>query len=608
MKLTSNQQKAVNHQDGPMLVLAVPGAGKTTILLKRLERLEKFISPSKIISITFSKAQSMDMKSGINSKSRIMTIHALCYMLLRQKYSLENRSLRLLESEIELKRKIIAKLFMEYNECEITDEEYEAFLRCIGFMKNSLLNTDFLKTIKFPHIDKIYEGYEKFKKDNHYIDFDDMLTKTYEYLNEDQEWTKSIRKKFKYYQLDEAQDTSLLQFKIIETLIWPNNNIIIVADDDQSIYSFRAGNPDYLLNFKNIFNDGEIIVLNENFRSQRNIVNLCKCFISQNEKRYYKDIYTRQVATNKIILKSFILHERQYKFIRKNINPNSSTLILYRNNSSAVNLMNFFYKSHIPINVISSNIQLFNRTIINDLCDIIKFSQEIDNFELFKEIYPKLNTYIKKEWIENTENVPYGVDIFDYLIESFELDEFYQQRFHSIKRDLKHIKSLKFCSKIKYIYHYLGYKEYLERQKKFFNKFLFNHDVFFESLFYFSDGLKTSEDFFNKLIFFEEQLHTRNTTNLHISSIHASKGMEFDDVFLIDMVENEFPNLSADKLTNLTQKEKLEEERRIFYVAISRAKERLFITTVGKRNGVEVKSSPFFDFIVNHSHPLNKKK
>lgn len=268
MKFTSKQLQAAKHLDGPLLVLAIPGSGKTTMLLERIKFLSEHIDSSKILNLTFSRIQANDMKKRFDSKdSNFMTIHAFCYLIIRNYLKKYNRQVNLIEDEkIYNKYNLVGEIYKNINKKKMSKEDLNLFFQKISFMKNSLLDISYLENVEISNADRIYLEYEKIKKQKHLLDFDDMQVYALELLN-DESLLRSIKNKYKYFQLDEGQDTSLLQFKILEKIVYPENNLLVVADDDQSIYSFRAADPKYLLNFKEIYKDAKIISLDTNHRS-----------------------------------------------------------------------------------------------------------------------------------------------------------------------------------------------------------------------------------------------------------------------------------------------------------------------------------------------------
>ncbi|MDU2354575.1 MAG: ATP-dependent helicase, partial [Anaerococcus sp.] len=419
MKLTEKQFQAANHINGPCLVLAVPGAGKTTMLLKRINILEKYIDPSHILSLTFSKTQANDMKIRYNGlKTNFMTIHAFCYLIIRNYYKKKNRRIKILESDdLYNKYNLIKQIYLNINGKIISSEDLDDFFSHVGYMKNSMDDISYLKNSQIKNIEKVYIAYEKFKKENFYIDFDDMQVIALKLLNEDNRLLRSVKSKYKYIQLDEGQDTSLIQFKLLEKIVYPENNLMVVADDDQSIYSFRAANPDYLLNFKKIYPDSKILTMDENHRSQANIVIGSKNFINQNQNRFKKDLYTNHPATTPIRLARLKNSKDAYKYIISHLDSNKKTAILYRNNISSLNMVSFLLKDNRDFSINNGSYDFFDSKILKDIINIISFSEDFDDVELFSNIYYMIKTYLNREDIEKLNQKPINYDIFDYLHE-----------------------------------------------------------------------------------------------------------------------------------------------------------------------------------------------
>ena len=220
MNLTNQQNLAANHIDGPILVLAGPGAGKTTMLLQRIANLSKIIDPSHILTITFSKNQAIDMEERYDGKeTNFMTIHAFCYLIIRNYLKKNNKSLRLLETDdLYSKYDLIRNIYYRLNNKKITNEDLKEFFKDISYMKNAMLNENYLKNSKVKECVKIYRAYENFKIKNFYIDFDDMQVIALKLIENDENLLNSIRNKYRYIQVDEGQDTSLIQFRIIEKI------------------------------------------------------------------------------------------------------------------------------------------------------------------------------------------------------------------------------------------------------------------------------------------------------------------------------------------------------------------------------------------------------
>ncbi len=600
MILTDKQILAKNHKNGPCMVLAVPGAGKTTMLLERIDELSKEINPEKILSLTFSRTQAMDMKKrferkeSIDYKTNFMTIHAFCYLVIRNYYKKSNRKLKILESDDSYnKYNLIQKIYFDINNRPMSNEDLKNFFSTVGYMRNSLSDISYLEKSDIKNIEKIYRIYENFKKENFYIDFDDMQTLAYRLLSEDHRLLISVKNKYKYIQLDEGQDTSLLQFKILEKIVYPENNLMLVADDDQSIYGFRAANPEYLLNFTNIFKDAKIITMNENHRSSTQIVNVSDSFIKLNKNRYEKDIFTKNPPKNKVNLVCRKDSYDAYKYIINHIEVGKTNAILYRNNISSLNLVSFLMEDKIKFAINSGSYDFFDSIVIKDMEKIIYFSENPNDVEVFSDIYYKIKTYLTKEEVRKLEYKPINSSIFDYLYEIVDDEKVYNLM--DKEKQIKHIRKLTIDRKISYIYSYMGYKDYIKMFSSKYNEVIFNKDLYLESIINFTKGLRTIDEFYDRVQTYKNYVNRNKNSNLILSTIHKSKGLEYDNVFVVDLVRNEFPMIvDQDDKAN-----ELEEERRIFYVAMTRARENLHLISLKKRFGIKVKPSPFYLDIKN---------
>lgn len=598
MKLTEKQIQAANHKNGPCLVLAVPGAGKTTMLLERIKILENQIDPKNILSLTFSRTQALDMKSRFEleneNKSNFMTIHAFCYLIIRNYYKKSKRELKILESDESYnKYNLIQKIYFDTNGKLMSSEDLRNFFTEVGYMRNSMADLSYLKKSQIKNVEKIYYTYENFKEENSYIDFDDMQTIALRLLNEHPNLLKSVKNKYKYIQLDEGQDTSLLQFKIIEKIIYPENNLMVVADDDQSIYSFRAAEPDYLLNFKSIFPDSKIITMDENHRSQANIVKVSNDFIRQNKKRYEKSLFTNKKATSKVHKNYAKDSKDAFSYILKNIEPNKINAILYRNNISSLNLVSFLMDAEIDFAINNGSRDFFDSKILKDMVNIINFSNDFYNVELFTEIYYMVKTYLSREEIDKLVLKPKNYTVFDYLHEYIDDEKAYGLL--RKEKEFKNLRNMSLDKQFAYIYKTMGYREYIKMFSNKYYEVVINKDLYIESMINFSKGLKNLNEFYSKIEVFEKILNKRNKSNIILSTIHKSKGLEYDNVFIVDLVRGEFP-----MIFDFTSKnDQLEEERRMFYVAMTRARENLHLISLKFRNDHKVEASEFYNFIKN---------
>lgn len=595
MKLTDKQLLAASHLDGPCLVLAVPGSGKTTMLLERIKILSKNINPSKILSLTFSRSQALDMAQRFGEDSpNFMTIHAFCYLIIRNYLKKQNKQVRLLESdELYNKYSLVSDIYYNLNKKKISREDLGLFFNQIGYMKNAMIDESYLDQVEIKNVKEIYRAYENFKKDHHYIDFDDMQIIALELL-EDKSLLKSIKRRYKYFQLDEGQDTSILQFKILEKIIYPENNLLVVADDDQSIYSFRAANPAYLLDFPKRYPDAKIYSLDQNHRSQKNIVTTADKFIQANKHRYSKDVFTNNPPGTSVKLAQVKDSKKLYEYIKHNLDMNKKAAILYRNNISSINLLTYLIKDGIDFSIVADNIDFFESKMFDDLIKIIEFSENFNQVELFQDIYYKIRTFLTKDLVDSLSLKPMNQNVFDFFYEK-DLKDYQVDALMKIEKEMKHIRPFPISRKISFIYKHMGYQDYANLISKKYLEETYNKDIFIESMVNFTEDLTSVEDIRKKISYVNTLIKIKKPTNLILSTIHASKGLEYDQVFVIDLVKNEFPVLASKE----DYYQRLEEERRVFYVAMTRAKEDLHLLSLKYRNKKKVQPSSFYLDIKN---------
>lgn len=613
MKFTSQQVDAIKHFEGPALILAVPGSGKTTVLLNRILNLIKNhnIDSSEIISITFSKSQGIDMEKRFlaqnpefRGKITFKTIHAFCYEIVRNYMKLKNIKKTLIEGNNEFNRILILKrVYYQKNYKKLSDEEINDFFSIYDFTKNKMY--DFEGYLRKNHFIsnrslmlKLYNLYNEIKIQNNFMDFNDLLILANEYISTDKKLLKALKNRYKFFQIDEGQDTSTLQFEIIRKIVFPENNVFIVADDDQSIYSFRGASPENLLNFKNIYPNSKIFFMDKNFRSTKNIIKISNKIIQGNKIRYEKYSKHTTEENSQIMLfkvKNSTIQARELVKRISEINPNETIGVLYRNNISSLYIADILKNNDIDFFVKENKFDFYSNRILNDVKNILLFSEDTTDLEVFKRIYFKLNAYIKKDFITKLENKPYNQCVLESLLDLDELNDFYLNKFTSLRNDFKRLKRMKMEDKIDCILYELGYGDYLDNFNDFSN---LNYNLIFDLIKYLSKDLKTFDEFIEKLDNLKELLKNASSSksNISISTIHSSKGLEYDNVFIIDLIDGEFPQKS---ILNSFDEKLLEEERRLFYVAMTRARKRLFLYTIKERNNLPVEPSIFYNELKN---------
>ncbi|MSS42227.1 ATP-dependent helicase [Anaerosalibacter bizertensis] len=612
-KFNKQQLEAIKHKDGPALVLAVPGAGKTTVLIYRTHNLIKKhnINPLKILSITFSKASAKDMKNRFNNTFpnfynipvNFSTIHSFSYTILKEYAYRNNLKYSLIENfkHPQHKNKLLRKIYLDINGEYITEEKLETVINTIGYIKNMMFTIDdFLQKYKvdIKNFKKIYTKYENYKYNNFLIDFDDMLTYTLNILNKDKYLLNKYRNKFDYIQVDEGQDTSKIQMEIIKTISQPKNNLFIVADDDQSIYRFRGASPENILNFKEIYPQANIFYMEQNFRSSNNIVNVCNKFIKQNTLRYNKELFTenKNIRPVKIIRSETIIDEYEYLIeMFKKHGDLSNSAILYRNNISSLGLIEYLDRNNIPFYIRDAKISFANHWVVKDILAFLNVAYDNKNIFEFEKIYYKTKGYIYKKHINWAKTLSYNIPIFDRLLQYPDLKKDYKKQIKELKVDFKRLSNLKPYDAISFIEKDLKYEKYLKENSI---KFGYTYDSLKTILFnlkLIAKNTNNIKEFLGRLKYLDYITYRsrKEKNGVRLSTIHSAKGLEFKKVYIIDLIEGDFPTFNSIEAFEKGQINLLEEERRLFYVGMTRAKEVLDLITIDYKNESKVKDSRF---------------
>ncbi|MTI68466.1 MAG: ATP-dependent helicase [Firmicutes bacterium] len=615
MKLNQQQKDAVLHKDGPAVVLAVPGAGKTTVLICRTANLimNYNVNPENILSLTFSRASAKDMKKrfdevfgyALNSNIHFSTIHSFAYTVLRE-YSYKNKiGFKLLESKKNNinKNVLLKKIYRKVNNSNINDDKLEELLNTIGYVKNMMIDkNDFHKHDNFniKNFNNIFTEYETFKKENYFIDFDDMLTFTYEILKNNSQLLNKYRNKYKYIQVDEGQDTSKVQNKILELLTRPNNNIFIVADDDQSIYGFRGAFPEALLNFKKRFPKVKHFFMEQNYRSSKNIVSVCNDFIKTNKTRYNKNLKTDNPTNSPVNIIKLKDEFSQLDFIVDELNKTknlSDTAILYRNNISCIGLVEAFNKNNIPFSMRDSKLHFFKHWIVKDIVAFLNVALNDMDINSFERIYFKTNGYISKVAMKYIKTKYTNEGVFDRLLLFPNFKSFQIDNIERLRLDFKALSKKNPYQGLNFILKDLEYNKYLKDNCKKFGHSYENAKTILSHLNIIAMNSDTLVGFLEKLTTLQNILKKAkfNKEGVKLSTIHSSKGLEFEKVFMIDLIDGDFPSSSSIELDKVGDTKPLEEERRLFYVGMTRAKETLNLLTIKLRNEEKVPQSSFLD-------------
>jgi len=641
--LNPQQKEGVTHLNGPCLMLAVPGAGKTTTLLARTAYLikEAGISPDLILSITFSRASANDMKERYlelfgselidksqyhNKKVNFSTIHSFSYRIVMGYYKARNIELKLIEGSNDSKYSkfvLLKQLFFKLNHEYISDSDLEILINDISFVKNSMFDEFELRKYKssISSFHDIRREYERIKQEDHLIDFDDMLVLCNDILSNNPNIRETYQKKYQYVQVDEAQDTSRLQHNIIELIVDNHKNIFYVADDDQSIYGFRAADPDYLLNIKEHFETVKIHKMEENYRSTKSIVSICNQFIKTNTKRFDKNIHSNNEQGETIEIVEVEERFEQMKHIFTKIEETKknqsgeiqsklqeSIAILYRNNHSAISIVQHLVNNDIPFYIKDTNNRFFSHWLVADMLSILEFSKDPSNIELFAKFYYKLRGYyISKQMVDNHKEGNGEVDVFDGIISGANLNDYQMDNIRKLQRNFRQLSIKTPKVAMNYLLDEMGYREFLKDRASTSDSTYDTYLDLIRVLKNLATGCFTAEEVRGKIKKLEQVMKDASKNKgknvVTLCTIHSSKGLEWDQVYLIDLLDGLFPNMDVMKQVQNGNIEAFEEERRLFYVAMTRAKSSLSIMKI--KNTV---MSPFVREVEEIIDPIKKEK
>ena len=427
-----------------------------------------------------------------------------------------------------------------------------------------------------------------------------MLLLSLQILQNNENTLKFIQERFDYIQIDEGQDTSFVQLKIISLIAKPTDNLFIVADDDQSIYGFRGASSKQLLNFPQNYQKAKIYYMKNNYRSTSSITNISNKLIKNNKNRYKKFINSTKEDGNIININRVKNTESQAKHVLKralkDIDNGKTVAILYRNNISAINIINFI-DENIDFFIKDGKYAFYSHPIIQDIKNIINFS--IDNYDIksFEKVYYKFNLFIKKDFIEQVKMMNENLDVIEKLKEVEGMNPFFLDKIYLLAYHVRKLGNLDFCEQIKYILFNMEYYEYLKEFSRRSSTSMINIDRNIDTLLNISKNIKTLSDFENKINYLidKQKKHSKSNSNLVLSTIHGSKGLEFDSVYMIDLIDKEFPSLYSISVDD--ELGVLEEERRLFYVGMTRAKHDLSLFFPSRLYENDTNQSQFIDEI-----------
>lgn len=609
IRLNEQQTDAVRSIEGPVLLLAVPGSGKTTVLVTRLGYMVYCagIAPENILTLTYTTAAARDMADRFNSyfgrelggRLEFRTINGICAKVIQYYGNLIGKTPFSLATENDLITRMLSEIFRKTQDAFATESDLQGIRSMITYSKNRMLTEKEIRALDEEadvRFSEIYKAYNEELHSRNLMDYDDQMVYACHILRKSPETLAFFQNKYGYICVDEAQDTSKIQHEIIRLLAARKDNLFMVGDEDQSIYGFRAAYPEALLSFEKEHPAAKVLLMEENFRSCAQIVAVADRFIQKNVLRHEKHMRAARDAGAEI--KKIILKERraQYDYLVGIAEKcQTQTAVLYRNNESVLPLVDRLERQGIPYRIRNAELTFFTHRSVLDIRNIIGFAMNPKDTELFLQIYYKISTYIKKQdalrICEISERE--GRDVMEIALRPGQLPDRTAQNCRLLRMHLKCLISERADRAISRIVYNMGYGDYLERMemgdgKVFILKTLAQYESapgrFLERL----DELQSIMVGRQQGLFVQDDKPSRNTQPVILSTIHSSKGLEYDTVYLLDVIDGIFPENVPGNLRAMEQKERetYEEERRLFYVGVTRARNNLSVFKLDQKSSL----------------------
>lgn len=586
--LNEQQQEAVQAVDGAVLLLAVPGSGKTTVLVTRLGYMVYCcgIAPGSILTMTYTVAATKEMKQRFASmfghqyanSMEFRTINGISSKIIEyySKNLGKRQAFKLLDNDGELAR-IVGQIYQHLNNEYPTESTVKDTRNTITYIKNMMLTKEGIDGLEtdIPQLPEIYRQYCAELKRRGLMDYDDQLSYALMILKAYPAVLDSFQEKYRYICVDESQDTSKIQHAIIQLLAQKHGNIFMVGDEDQSIYGFRAAYPEALMNFGNDYANAKVLLMEQNYRSTNEIVRTANAFVSKNRFRYKKEIKpTRGVG---LAIQTISVSDRavQFKYLFAVAKDCiMETAVLYRNSDSALPLIDMFERSGIAYNCKKFDSVFFSHRVIIDITDIINFAYNTLDTEIFMRIYYKFGSPITKKAATYAcdQSCRSGKSILEELIYFPELSRYAKEAAIDLLTMFPEIPKDNAETAIRRIWGMMGYGRYVEANKLDTGKF--------SILCMLGKSEPSPLDLLRRLQELKAivQNHTNSSaTKFILSTIHSSKGLEYDRVFLLDIFDGTLPSRIGPETMTPDDIRQYEEDRRLYYVAITRAKNELYL-------------------------------
>lgn len=602
MQISNAQSRAIAHGTGPAMVLAGPGSGKTLVITQRTKYLiEQYgVNPQEILVITFTKAAAQEMRLRFSAVSRASgvtfgTFHSVFFGILRQAYHFSSANILTEEKKYQILRQLMREngLAAENEKEMLPDLASE-----ISVVKNEQIDLQHYYSKSCPEeaFRHIYEKYEEIHKRQGMLDFDDMLVYTFELFRQRKDILAAWQRRFRHILVDEFQDINMIQYRILRMLAEPENNLFIVGDDDQSIYRFRGAKPEIMLNFGKDYPNAQQILLDRNFRSQPAIVKSSLLVIEENEKRFKKNIQYVRKGSNAVDIQEFDNQEHESLYlvrcIKKSLEQGlqmKDIAVLFRTNQGAGPFAQRLMEFNIPFVMRDALPNIYEHWIAQDIFAYLHLARTRLDRAQFLQVMNRPKRYIGRDSIDAP------VISFETLRTCYEDKEWMLDRIDRMEIDLRLLTGMTPYAAVNYIRHGIGYEEYIKEYAAARRMKAEELTELLDEIQQSAKPYRTIEEWFEKIEEYAAKLEEKRSASkkeedaIMLATLHGSKGLEFKEVFLVDVNEGNIPYKKASAQADF------EEERRLFYVGMTRAKDKLHIFYVKERYGKEQEPSQFLD-------------
>ena len=615
VKLNQQQKEAVQSTKGPVLLLAVPGSGKTTVLVTRLGYMIycKNIPPERILTVTYTVAATKDMSErfavrfGEDMAKRLefRTINGICAMIIQYYGRRIGKTPFELVKDEKATTGMLIRICQDHGMGYPTESDLKNVRTLITYIKNMMLNEEELQKLEEEsdiRIAGIYREYCRQMREQKLMDYDDQMLYAYNILRKDPGVLAYFQNRYPYICVDEAQDTSKIQHAIIALLAAGTGNLFMVGDEDQSIYGFRTAYPEALLSFEKKHPGAKVLLMEENFRSNAKIVEAADKFIQKNTLRHEKHMRAAREAGADIREISLKSRKAQYVYLMKAAQECTTgmagmsgseehrgradasvteTAVLYRDNECAIPLIDLLERKNIPYRMRNADLSFFTHRTVLDVQNIIRFAMDPKDTELFMQIYYRLKLFFNKKDALRYAQISQEKDmeVLDAALKYGNLEKYQEDNIRNLKRQMVRILNMPGDEAVNQILTYMGYQDYLKKMGMNANKL--------ETVKLIGSRVESPEKLLERLeelrTIIQEKVSDKDCPFI-LSTMHASKGLEYDTVYLLDVMDGILPEkvLANPRTASKEELETYEEERRLFYVGVTRAKNQLNVFTTNK--------------------------